>query len=696
MSKKLSKEAEAKLYLAIEKTAHLVNDGDAPSDAIVKAARDQGIPPGQINLMVHAYNTGRTTNTRETGDNPLEKSADFVMADAGKVLAELYPETVKTAAAVRQSTAVSTEYAIPPDGILARREKQARQARTHDWTMGTGSKPKAYEIDPKDVVKRAAGRAERLSMGVNESRRLAAQAFDKMGSTFCELSDYFRSPGCTPIPVVRENVMIFHGGKGEQIMDQLIQVSPALGKLAHHKQASIQSSRDLRAVGPAYTLVSQLVGEISTYQQKKAEFETLQAESVKQAEVLLAPFVGGPSPQRSVLDPPSTEKRAFGALSALGFTALRSARNTAGRKAFSPDDRLVDDKLAELTDPDHEAELRSLRVRAVLDRLMRGDPVISDADPDEVVAAANEVIQTMPRSADQYMTLQSMLRERLTANREGAPAAPSQLAEALGIDKGIGDAAAPHASDVTMRGQDLTEEQSRRDLGQRETEHKSREDESAREAATRGKQFKTEQKHKKKELKLKGKEFGLKKKDQKERTRSTAAQEAHATRMLAESSRASRTRENQTSDSNELSGLGHAQRGTQQGENRADSGRDHTQRAEQHKDKREDTELDRDSRDAAAEEQSRNAGLQRQMTGDVAETAHKQRELQYGDTITENRRAAELQADQADRHSKAQLGQQRDIAEGYTDPPFMGGHRQPTLERELATGDADELIKNNT
>jgi hypothetical protein len=80
--KKISKDAENKLMQAIEKTAVLVNDGMGPSDAIAKAASEDRIPPGHINLMVHAYNTGRTTRQRQDGSSVFEKVADFPLADA--------------------------------------------------------------------------------------------------------------------------------------------------------------------------------------------------------------------------------------------------------------------------------------------------------------------------------------------------------------------------------------------------------------------------------------------------------------------------------------------------------------------------------------------------------------------------------------------------------------------------------------
>ena len=96
--RRLSEEAEARLLAAIEKAAGLVNDGETPNAAIVKIARAEDMPAGHVRLMVHAYNTGRTTKQREQGESACEKSADFQLADADRfyefIIAILFEEKV--------------------------------------------------------------------------------------------------------------------------------------------------------------------------------------------------------------------------------------------------------------------------------------------------------------------------------------------------------------------------------------------------------------------------------------------------------------------------------------------------------------------------------------------------------------------------------------------------------------------------
>src|SRR5690554_6365924 len=96
---RLQPSTERRLLSAVEKTAELVNDGEHPNDAVVKAAQECGLRPGDIATVVRAYNTGRTTRQRLSGEGLWEKAADFELADTATVLERLYPDQTKTAAA---------------------------------------------------------------------------------------------------------------------------------------------------------------------------------------------------------------------------------------------------------------------------------------------------------------------------------------------------------------------------------------------------------------------------------------------------------------------------------------------------------------------------------------------------------------------------------------------------------------------
>ena len=112
--KKLSKDAERRILTALESVADSVNEGTSPNDAIVKAASAHDIPAGHINLMVSAYNTGRTGKQRMAAQDPFDKAATFELADHQDIMSRLYPTNVKSAAQTRNETIIDEEYSQAP------------------------------------------------------------------------------------------------------------------------------------------------------------------------------------------------------------------------------------------------------------------------------------------------------------------------------------------------------------------------------------------------------------------------------------------------------------------------------------------------------------------------------------------------------------------------------------------------------
>lgn len=427
---KISKETESRMMQAIEKSALLINDGDHPNDAIVKAAQEFGVPPGNINLMVHAYNTGRTDRQRKSSQDTWEKAADFETADAAVILEKLYPTKVKTASEHRRDTAVSTQYALPPTGLLERQAAREKRAVAIDWKLV--DKPAAYPGDPNTAMKRASAQVDRDRHYVEDIRRQMSAAMDKAAGTFGELEDYFRSPGCQPIPIVRENVLLLHGNHGELVMDQLVSMSPGLAKMASHQ---VGLPRLLPpALGLPYVLVGRLMSELGAFAELKDTFTKSAAAAQQQAEVLLGPFVqGGASP--SVLDGPPWTKQAAGAPSTTG-AALKGgligyAMNGIASGLKPPENKqLLQGHLNSLTDPNHEAELRKVRSQAMLQNMLLNDDVISGYDPDDALMAYNEIVEMAPHLQDQSLAVQSLMRKRLT---QGA-LDPSEVDQLLGME----------------------------------------------------------------------------------------------------------------------------------------------------------------------------------------------------------------------------------------------------------------------
>jgi hypothetical protein len=432
--KRLDKQAEDKLLGAIENTAVLVSDGMDPCEAIAKSAQDCGVPPGHINLMVHAYNTGRTTRQREDGTDTLSKAANFPLAETDKVLAILYPQEVKTAASQHHATAVSTEYYGSPGPLLARRSRAERrkQAANIDWrrwaadetyhadgsttlTEFTVTTPSPYTQEPREALKQAYCHASQLQHEINEARRKESAAMDKIANLYGDLTECLQRPDCPPLHVVREQAGYLYGKYGHKLVDDVVAITPSIAKMAHHKArpttTKVSNYRLVAADGEVFGLISEILDNLEDYNRLKQAHEDLRRSHLRQAEETIRPFAERPV---SVLEElgystPTTKEGMSLMPTLLGVSAVKNLMTPSSDAKKDQSNKA----LSSLVDPAHEAQLRNIRTQATLQDLMANDPVIHGYDPTETIDAFNEIVSTAPRTADQRLVIQSLLRKRL-------------------------------------------------------------------------------------------------------------------------------------------------------------------------------------------------------------------------------------------------------------------------------------------
>lgn len=406
----LSKSAEKKLIQAIEKAAQLVNEGLSPNDAIIKSATDANVPAGHVNLMVHAYNTGRTTKQREQGESTLEKAADFSLADADTVLAKLYPDQVKTSAELRTSQEVSTDYAISPKAAIARREKEMRKAAA----LARPLPEKTYVApprDPKAEVLRKQSEKMAAVKAAEETRRQAFEAYQKAATQFDALAEYFRRPGNMPFQAAKRETALRLGETANSVFDKVAAVYPHITKQADDGKNHFGND-------PVYDLVGGVIAAVERYNDLQARVVVKEA---AQPEKKTAPEPITGSVLDALEEKPLTLKEA-NFLS--GFKGVTSAPKAVGgymganmndpAKEKPP---AVKSMYRELGSPDHEKEMKSIRTRGMLHDLMLNDDVIAGHDPREVAMAFNDVASVSPDLVDSPGAMQAVLRKRLEAGQ---------------------------------------------------------------------------------------------------------------------------------------------------------------------------------------------------------------------------------------------------------------------------------------
>jgi hypothetical protein len=259
----LNKQAENKLIGAIENAAALVNSGMQPNDAIIKSATDSSIPPGHIDLMVHAYNTGRTTKQREQGENTLEKAADFTLANIDDIRSKMFGATVKTSAEIRTQQVVSTEYALNPVAMIKRASKAA--------VMAPAPVKPEFTPPPRDeheVARRAYSEKRSAHWQAEEERRKVTESYNKTAAKFDELVTYFRTPGHLAYPDAVNDVRLAHGEHGTLVMQKLANLYPTVQKEAGTNARIITDVTARNLVGDILDLVDNY-NELSAAQAQK-------------------------------------------------------------------------------------------------------------------------------------------------------------------------------------------------------------------------------------------------------------------------------------------------------------------------------------------------------------------------------------------------------------------------------------------
>jgi hypothetical protein len=430
----LNKEAEQKLISAIERAASLVNAGSTPNDAIIKSASDANIPAGHINLMVHAYNTGRTTKQREQGENTFDKSADFQLANADAVMEALYPKQVKTSSAIEQSSVVSTEYAVSPMGFLGRRKAEMDKAAAAQAVLPA----KTWVPAPRDeqaAVERAYSQKVAEKRAAEEVRRVASAAYQKAAAEMEKLCEYFRVPGNMSFGDAVREVSMRLGNDGEMVLNKVAAVYPHVTKQAATREMYIGNPVPCQLVENVLNAVE----DYNTAQKAANNIKTASAPTKKEVPEFLTgsilyspveapltlkeaaprpPHAPAPEPTMTLKDffkapAVNVAKRMAGApqkpsgLSGLMFDAPQTNKD------------VVKDQYGKLTDPEHELALRDIRSQGTIHDLMLNDPVISGYDPHDVAMAYNEISDTAPSLGDSPAVMQAMMRKRLQAGEMG-------------------------------------------------------------------------------------------------------------------------------------------------------------------------------------------------------------------------------------------------------------------------------------
>jgi hypothetical protein len=432
MPETIGQNEERQLIEAVKRAIDLVDGGLSPDDAVEKVAREEHFGPGKINMVAHAYNTGRQTSQWRDVGNILDKLAGYSLVDPARVVARLYGGADREKAA----RDVSAEYKFPP-GWLERplREKAARAP------LPVASAPvEPYRKDPVSSLHKAYGDVRRAKQAAEEVSRLASAAEDKVRRHVAELVGYFKQAGYGRLPFecVESAARAYSGAAAMPLLDVVYTQARLREKRASDKAPVMALGIDLRA--EPFSIIRDCIKAAEECNRLRAAAQASHKKVAGVKEESFRPFLRAresrlPAQASSAPTPGMIGDRAasvFGTKSASWGSEV-SAIAAGDIIGSGVHHRLHQDDDGDDEDPiGPNPEVSAVRGRAALDGLLAdpGNPLSKIPAPD-VVKAYNNIVKMTPHLADQPEALQPLLE----AHFGGHPAA--QLPGALDLDSAI-------------------------------------------------------------------------------------------------------------------------------------------------------------------------------------------------------------------------------------------------------------------
>lgn len=424
---RLSKEAEVKITNSLSEVAELVNSGENPNEAIAKTASANGIPVGHVELMVRAFNVGRSEAQRQSGAEPHEKLAEFELADPKTVMDIMYPSKIKSAAEALKDKSVSDTYSRPPE-------------KTASYTLPS-LPPLVKEAAKKEIqadevnIRTINSLIEKLGSAADKMRSESARERDKIMEGISKLASYFRSFGSKPFLVVKDNSQRLFGKKASSLLDIIESSNRHLKKQAgtvNDIMAPVNIDEE------PYKSIKNCIETADVYVNKKASSEFLNGLAKSALTEGYKDSLPDLDSNGSVLDginkeaarPSMWTKRRKPPISPQTFEDWNKGLNSVYGGAFkgltgmtskldSNYGKDADDYKFDVDQLMQNQALKNIRATSALADLLTNDEIIASHHPEDVTFHFNEIGKIMPESVHNTAIMRPLLRKRL----EGGTAA---------------------------------------------------------------------------------------------------------------------------------------------------------------------------------------------------------------------------------------------------------------------------------
>jgi len=402
-------QAEQAVTSALDQATELVESGEHPTTALVKAAQACGLSAGHARLAAVAYNTGRAAFQRETGADVPNKIAEFELADPDLIAAEI-AGTQKTAA-VSEPQEVSSVYSHPPTFLWEKYKRATAEIEIPNLCeTPTAPMPAANTTKAAEAVSFVRSTQRKLA----DARAVVDKMLRKVAGDIDQLDDAFRVIGSPHLATIKQAATTRNDAGVLAVLNEVERRNPVLGKLAA-SQSVVLTGAEQRMYQQVAD-VAQLAGEFITANKKLAEVTEAAAGEMTAA---LDPFK---LKESAGIDPffelNAAAPKTAGVLQRLAVPMIGAA---AGAHDSNPQGANLENYQLALEDPGHDQTLRGLRARTTLEQLRVSDPTLAGYGQGELVRAFNQIVRSAPEAANHPLYMQAMLRRYLGQGNELDP-----------------------------------------------------------------------------------------------------------------------------------------------------------------------------------------------------------------------------------------------------------------------------------
>jgi len=394
---------EQVIMSAVDMLVDRIQGGAEPTEALAHVAKQAGLAPHQIELVGRAYNTGESVRRMHASTDPIDKSADFPIADPDAATLMAFDTKPKAAMAPTYDYDIAP-YWYAPQPPMTKAAAAAALPKIDLPPRGA---------DPGSAY-RAAKRADAEDqLAIRKARDVAATEKYAMER---EMDALRRDLSTFTAPRVDDLVLDVRTIHGDDVGDFAAQALAGLDKRAG--APGVDTAAFLQRAAHIYDLachcvvyddaVDQLTKEAEFKAKKrlnqfapKPEPESPLSRFLEGAEQVVETAVEKGAGAKDMIDNTLRMGTALNLMAGLGdrFRASHS----------SAEDKILN----QIGSPVHEQKLRDIETRAMLQDFLANDDVVKDYNPYEVTRNFNNLAQFAPRLANQPLMMEAMLRRSL-------------------------------------------------------------------------------------------------------------------------------------------------------------------------------------------------------------------------------------------------------------------------------------------